>query len=44
MTNKFTIISSTITFLRVSTLSCHLQGACNQYFAKLHKYFRCSCW
>ena len=28
----------------VSKLSCHPQGACNQYLAKLHKYFRCSCW
>ena len=26
-----------------STLSCHAQGACNQYLAKLHKYFKCSC-
>jgi len=29
MTNKCTIISQIITFLHVSTLSCHLQGACN---------------
>jgi hypothetical protein len=38
MTNKYTIISQIITLLHVSTLSCHLQGACNQYLAKLHKY------
>jgi len=45
MTNKFTIISQIITFfLHVSTLSCHPQGACNQYLAKLHKNFKCSCW
>ena len=30
--------------LHVSTLSCHPQGACNQYFDKLRKYFKCSCW
>jgi len=44
MTNKCTIISQIITLLHVSTLSCHPQGACNQYLAKLHKYFTCSCW
>jgi len=44
MTNKFTIISQIITLLHVSTLSCHPQGACNQYFAKLHKYVKYSCW
>jgi len=44
MTNKCTIISQIITLVHVSTLSCHPQGACNQYFAKLHKYFKCSCW
>jgi hypothetical protein len=27
-------------FLHVSTLSCHHQGACNQYLAKLPKYFQ----
>ena len=43
MTNKCTIISQIITLLHVSTLSCHLQTACNQYLAKLHKYFKCSC-
>jgi len=32
------------TLLHFSTLSCHPQGACNQYLAKLHKYFKCSCW
>ena len=31
MTNKCTIISQIITLLHVSTLSCHPQGACNQY-------------
>ena len=31
MTNKCTIISQIITILHVSTLSCHPQGACNQY-------------
>jgi len=36
MTNKCTIISQIITLLHVSTLSCHPQGACNQYLAKLH--------
>jgi hypothetical protein len=40
---KCTIISQIVTLLHVSTLSCHLQGACNQYFATLHKYFKCSC-
>jgi len=39
MTNKCTIISQIITLLHVSTLSCHPRGACNQYLAKLHKYF-----
>jgi len=43
MTNKCTIISQIITLLHVSTLPCHPQGACNQYLAKLHKYFKCSC-
>jgi len=37
MTNKRTIISQIITLLQISTLSCHLQGACNQYLAKLYK-------
>jgi len=32
------------TLLHVSTVSCHPQGACNQYLAKLHKYSKCSCW
>jgi len=40
---KCTIISQIITLLHVSTLSCHPLGACNQYFAKIHKYFKCSC-
>ena len=44
MTNKCTIISQIITLLHVSKLSCHPQAACNQYLAKLHKYFKCSCW
>jgi len=44
MTNKRTIISQIITPLHVSTLSCHPQGAFNQYLAKLYKYFKCSCW
>ena len=39
MHNYFTII----TLLHVSTLSCHRQGTCNQYLAKLHKYFKCGC-
>jgi len=38
------IISQIITLLHVSTLSCHPQGAWNQCLAKLHKYFKCSCW
>jgi len=44
MANKHTVISQIITLLHVSTLSCHPQTACNQYLAKLHKYFKCSCW
>jgi len=44
MTNKCTIISQIITLLHVSTPSCYPQGGCNQYLAKLHKYFKCSCW
>jgi len=44
MTNKCTIISQIITLLHVSTLSWHPQGACNQYIAKLHKYFKRSFW
>jgi len=44
MTNKCTIISQIMTLLHVSTLSCHPQGACNQYLAMLHKHFKCSCW
>jgi len=45
MTKKFTIILQIVTLLHVRTLSCHHQGACNQYLAKLHKYlyFKCSC-
>jgi hypothetical protein len=42
--NKSTIISQIITLLHVSTLSCHPQTACNQYLAKLHNYFKYSCW
>jgi len=42
--NKCTIISQIITHLHVLTLSCHPQGACNQYLANLHTFFRCSCW
>jgi len=44
MTKKCTVISQIVTLLHVSTLSCYLQGPCNQYLAKLHKYFKCSCW
>jgi len=44
MTNERTIISQIITMLHVSTLSCRPQTACNQYLAKLHQYFKCSCW
>jgi hypothetical protein len=40
MTNKRTIIPQIITLLHVSTLSYHHQGACNQYLAKLNKYFK----
>jgi hypothetical protein len=43
MTNKCTIISQIITLLHISTLPCHPQGTCNQYVAKLHKYFKGSC-
>jgi len=38
------IISQIITLLHVSTLPCHPQTACNQYLAKSHQYFTCSCW
>jgi hypothetical protein len=41
MSNKCTIVSQIMTLLHVSTLSCHPQGACNQYLAKLQKY-RCA--
>jgi len=38
MTNKCIIISQIITlFPHASTLSCHPQGACNQYLAKSHR-------
>ena len=44
-TNKCTTILQIITLLlHVSTLLCHLQGACNQYHAKLHKDFKCICY
>ena len=44
-TDKCTIISQIIRlFLHVSTLTCHPQGACNQYLAKSHKYVKCSSW
>ena len=32
-TNTYTIITQIIILLHVSTLSCHRQGACNQYLA-----------
>jgi len=35
ITNKSTIITQIITLLEISTRSCHRQGACNQYLAKL---------
>jgi len=44
LTNKCTIISQIITLLHVLTLSCHPQVACNQYLAKLQKYFKFGCW
>jgi hypothetical protein len=44
LTNKSTIIAQIITLLHVSTLLCHRQTACNQYLAKLHQYFKRSCW
>jgi len=44
MTNKCAIISEIITLLHVLTLSFYPQGACNHNLAKLHKYFKCSCW
>jgi len=44
MTNKCTNFSQVITLIDVSTLSCHPQRACNQYLAKLRKYFKCSWW
>ena len=40
MTNKCTIISQIITLLRVSTLSCHPQGSCNQHLAKLNNHYQ----
>jgi len=43
VTNKCTVISQIITLLHVSTVSCRPQTACNQYLAKLHQYFKCSC-
>ena len=44
MTNKYTINWQIIILLHVSPLFCHPQGACNQYLAKLHMYFKCNCW
>ena len=41
--NTITINLLIITLQHVSTLSCHLQTARIHYLAKLHKYFRCSC-
>ena len=38
LANKSKIISQMITLLHVSTLSCHPQGACNQYLASLYNY------
>jgi len=38
------IYSQIITLLHFSTMLFHPQGVCNQYLAKLHKYFKCSCW
>ena len=35
-----TIILQIITLLHVSTLSCHPQGACNQYFCQFKQVFR----
>ena len=43
MTNKCKLFDK-LSLLHVSTLSCHPQGTCNQYLAKSHKYFKCSCW
>jgi len=40
MHNYFT----NFTLLHISTQLLHSQGACNQYLAKLHKNFKCSCW
>jgi len=48
MTNKCTIISQIITLLHVSTLSCHPQGACNEYlnyklyYHQLHLKYLCN--
>ena len=44
MTNKCTIISQITTLPHVSILLFHPQGVCNQYFAKLYRYFKCSSW
>jgi len=40
MTNKCSIISQIITFLHVSTLSCHHQGSCNQYLCQVTQVFQ----
>jgi hypothetical protein len=44
ITNKCSIISQIITLPHISVPSCHAQGACSQCRAKLHNYFKCSCW
>jgi len=43
MANKCPISSQITTILHVSSLSFHPQGV-DQYIAKLHKYYKCSCW
>jgi hypothetical protein len=44
MTNKCIIISQIIKLQHYSILTRHTQAACNQYLAKLHKYFKLYVW
>jgi hypothetical protein len=44
MTDKCTIISQIIQLQHYSTLPRHAQAACNEYLAKLHKYFKWYIW
>jgi len=45
MTNKWTQLFHKLSHCYMFRhYRCHPQTACNQYLAKLHKYFKCSCW